>query len=158
MGTRYRGTPDEIRALDAFIKLQRAADALGSRVHAHLAADDLTVSQFGVLEALLHVGPMCQRDIGRKLLRSGGNITLVVDNLEKRGLARRERSVENRKFVTVHLTDEGRRLVRRVFPRHVQAVVREMGTLSPREQETFARLAKAAGIGRERAVRPRREG
>jgi MarR family 2-MHQ and catechol resistance regulon transcriptional repressor len=158
MGTRYRGTPDEIRALDAFIKLQRAADALGSRVHAHLAADDLTVSQFGVLEALLHLGPMCQRDIGLKLLRSGGNITLVVDNLEKRGLARRERSVENRKFVTVHLTDEGRRLVRRVFPRHVQAVVREMEALSPREQETFARLAKAAGIGRQRPVRPRREG
>jgi MarR family 2-MHQ and catechol resistance regulon transcriptional repressor len=158
MGTRYRGTPDEIRALDAFIKLQRAADALGSRVHAHLAADDLTVSQFGVLEALLHLGPMCQRDIGLKLLRSGGNITLVVDNLEKRGLARRERSVENRKFVTVHLTDEGRRLVRRVFPRHVQAVVREMEALSPREQETFARLAKAAGIGREPPVRPRREG
>lgn len=158
MGTRYRGTPDEIRALDAFIKLQRAADALGSRVHAHLAADDLTVSQFGVLEALLHLGPMCQRDIGLKLLRSGGNITLVVDNLEKRGLARRERSVENRKFVTVHLTDEGRRLVRRVFPRHVQAVVREMGALSAREQETFARLARAAGIGRDRPVRPRREG
>jgi MarR family 2-MHQ and catechol resistance regulon transcriptional repressor len=158
MGTRYRGTAEEVRALDAFVKLQRAADALGSRVHAHLAADDLTVSQFGVLEALLHLGPMCQRDLGVKLLRSGGNITLVVGNLEKRGLVRRERSAENRKFVTVHLTDEGRRLVRRVFPRHVQAVVREMGVLSARDQAAFARLAKAAGIGRDRPAGPRREG
>lgn len=156
MGSRHRGTAEEVRALDAFIKLQRAADALGSRVHAHLSADDLTVSQFGVLEALLHLGPLCQRDLGRKLLRSGGNITLVVDNLEKRALVRRERSPENRKFVTVHLTDEGRRLVRRVFPRHVTAVLREMGVLSARDQDDLARLARAVGIGRDPSTPPRR--
>ena len=50
---------------------------------------DLTVGQFGTLEALLHLGPLCRRDLGRKLLRSGGNITVVVGNLARRGLVRR---------------------------------------------------------------------
>ena len=146
MGTRHRGSADETRALDAFIKLSRAADALGARAHTHLAEDELTVSQFGVLECIHHLGPLCQRDIGRKLLKSGGNITLVVDNLEKRGLVRRERSTENRKFVTVHLTEPGRRLVQKVFARHVKAVVREMGVLSSRDQDELARLCKRVGL------------
>jgi MarR family 2-MHQ and catechol resistance regulon transcriptional repressor len=91
---------------------------------------------------------MCQRDLGRKLLKSGGNVTVVVDNLERRGLVRRERSEVNRKFVTVHLTEAGRRLVLRVFPRHVAVVVQEMGVLSAAELEVLARLTKALGFGR----------
>ena len=56
-----------------------------------MAAFDLTISQFGVLEALYHKGPLCQRDIAAKILKSTGNITMVIDNLEKRELVRRER-------------------------------------------------------------------
>ena len=147
MGTHHQGPPDEVRALDAFIKLVRASESLRTRLHQHLAAADLTESQFGVLEAVYHLGPLCQKDIGKKLLKSGGNITMVVVNLEKRGLIRRERAAANRRFVTVHLTDEGRRLIRRVFPRHVEALVREMGVLSAREQEDLGRLLKRLGTG-----------
>ena len=147
MGTRHQGPADEVRALDVFVKLVRATEAVSDRVHAHLRADRLTVSQFGVLEALLHLGPMCQKELGSKLLRSGGNVTMVVDNLEKRGLVRRERRPENRKFVTVHLTEEGRALVRLVFPRHVEAVVRELSILSAAEQETLGRLLRTLGRG-----------
>ena len=50
-----------------------------------IGSADLTMGQFGVLEALLHLGPMCQQELGAKLLRSGSNITIVIDNLEKRG-------------------------------------------------------------------------
>ncbi|MCC7138843.1 MAG: MarR family transcriptional regulator [Planctomycetes bacterium] len=147
MGTRHQGPADEVLALDVFVKLVRATEAVSDRVHGHLRADRLTVSQFGVLEALLHLGPMCQKELGSKLLRSGGNVTMVVDNLEKRGLVRRERRPENRKFVTVHLTEEGRALVRRVFPRHVEAVVRELSILSAAEQETLGRLLRTLGRG-----------
>jgi MarR family transcriptional regulator, 2-MHQ and catechol-resistance regulon repressor len=146
MPTRHKGPADEVRALDAFVKLIRASDALSARVHRHLAQDDLTVSQFGALEALLHLGPMCQRDLGRKLLKTGGNVTMVVTNLEKRGLVRRERKPENRKYVTVHLSDEGRRLIRRVFPRHVAAIVREFAVLPAAEQESLARLCRSLGL------------
>ena len=147
VGTHHAGPADEVRALDAYIKLVRATDSLTDRTHRHLAEADLTVSQFGVLEVLLHLGPMCQKELGEKLLKSGGNITVVVRNLEKRGLVRRTRHAENRRFVTVDLTPPGRALVKRVFPRHVEGLVRETRVLSAAELETLGRLLKRLGTG-----------
>ncbi|HEU4753262.1 MAG TPA: MarR family transcriptional regulator, partial [Armatimonadota bacterium] len=109
MPTRYQGSEEEVRALDAWIKLLRCTESLVGRQSARLAEQGLTVSQFGALEALLHLGPLCQRELGEKLLKSSGNITMVVDNLERRGLVRRERSAEDRRYITVHLTPEGER-------------------------------------------------
>ena len=146
MGTHYQGTEYEVRALDAFIKLVRAADSVTARVHRHLAAVRLSVSQFAVLEALYHLGPLSQRDIGRKLLKSGGNITMVIDNLEARGLVTRARGAVDRRFITIHLAEEGLRLIQEVFPRHAQAILREMQSLSPREQEELGRLCRKLGL------------
>jgi MarR family transcriptional regulator, 2-MHQ and catechol-resistance regulon repressor len=147
VGTHHQGPADEVRALDAYIKLVRATDSLTERTHRHLAEVDLTISQFGVLEVLLHLGPMCQKDLGEKLLKSGGNITVVVRNLEKRGLVRRTRHAENRRFVTVELTASGRALIKKVFPRHVEALVREMRVLPAADLETLGRLLKRLGTG-----------
>ena len=146
MGTHYRGTPEEVRALDAYIKLMRAAESVTARLSRRMAASGLTVSQFGVLEALLHLGPLCQRELGRKLLKSSGNITLVVDNLEKRGLVRRRREGADRRFVTVHLTEKGHRLIRSVFPDVAAAIVEEMGALTASQQETLGRLCRRLGL------------
>lgn len=107
MATHYQGTEAEIRALDAYIKLSRAADSLTARIHRHLDASRLTISQFGVLEAIFHLGPLTQRDLAQKLLKSGGNMTLVIDNLEKRGLVRRDRQQKDRRCILVHLTKAG---------------------------------------------------
>jgi MarR family 2-MHQ and catechol resistance regulon transcriptional repressor len=148
MERKYERDASERRALGAFVKLVRAAESVGARVHRHLALSGLTVSQFGVLEALHHLGPLSQTDLARKVLRSSGNITVVVDNLEKRGLVRRERKTEDRRFLTVHLTDEGRALVREIFPRHAQVVRREMGTLTEKEQEELGRLCRKVGLGK----------
>jgi MarR family 2-MHQ and catechol resistance regulon transcriptional repressor len=145
MGTRYHGSPEEVRALDTYIKLMRAAESVSARLGALLAEAGLTESQFGALEALYHLGPLHQRKLGEKLLRSSGNITMVVDNLERRQLVRRERGVEDRRFVTVHLTDAGRRLIARVFPRHAANIVREMADLKATEQEELGRLCRKLG-------------
>jgi MarR family transcriptional regulator, 2-MHQ and catechol-resistance regulon repressor len=145
MGTRHRGTKDEVRVLDAYIKLVRAAESVSTRLHQHVGDAGLTPSQFGALEALLHVGPMCQRDLGEKLLKSTGNITMVVDNLEKRGLVRRVRDVEDRRYVTVHLTEEGERLIRGIFPAHVRTILEQMSVLTPEEQEELGRLCRKLG-------------
>ena len=104
MPTKYRGTPAETRALNAFIKLMRATDSLASHLTRNLAEHDITMSQFGVLEALLHLGPLSQGDICHKLLLSGSNITTVIDNLEKRALVRRDRRTDDRRVVEVSLT------------------------------------------------------
>lgn len=145
MGTRYQGTAEEVRALDAYIKLIRAVDSVTGRVHRHLDAVNLTVSQFGVLEALLHLGPLSQREIAQKLLKSGGNITLVIDNLEKRNLVKRDRQTGDRRVVQVCLTEAGQQLIREVFPRHVAAVVEEMSLLNAAEQEELGRLCRRLG-------------
>ncbi|HEV8585888.1 MAG TPA: MarR family winged helix-turn-helix transcriptional regulator [Methylomirabilota bacterium] len=146
MGTHYKGRPAEVRALDAYIKLTRAGSAVGARLGRRLAAEGLTPTQLGVLEALLHLGPLGQRALGGKLLMSGANITTVVDNLERRGLVRRERRGDDRRNVTVHLTADGRRLITRIFPGHVAAIVEAFAALTPGEQETLGRLAKKLGL------------
>jgi MarR family 2-MHQ and catechol resistance regulon transcriptional repressor len=145
MGTRFAGTLEEVRALNAFIKLVRAAESFGARVGEGISAAGLTESQFGILEALHHLGPLHPRDLSAKLLRSSGNVTLVLDNLEKRGLVRRERGGQDRRFITVHLTDAGHDLIARIFPGHVAAVVREMAVLTPTEQEQLAHLCRKLG-------------
>jgi MarR family 2-MHQ and catechol resistance regulon transcriptional repressor len=146
MGTRHKGSPAEVRALNTFIKLTRAAESTESRLAGLLTEANLTDSQFGVLEALYHLGPMHQCDLATKLLRSSGNITLVLDNLEKRKLVRRQRGTEDRRYITVHLTPEGERLIREVFPRHAANIVQVMNVLTPDEQEELARLCRKLGL------------
>ena len=145
MPTHFRGSKREVRALNAFINLARASDSLMARMSLQLESDGLTTGQFGVLEALLHLGPMCQKTIGEKLLRSGGNITLVVDNLEKQGWVRRERQEDDRRKILVHLTPEGHRLISEMIPRHVKAIVKEMQGLEPGEQEALRRICRKLG-------------
>ena len=138
---------EEINALNAFIKLQRAAESVSTRVHDALP-DKMTVTQFGVLEALYHIGPLCQGELAEKLLRSGGNLTLVVDNLEKAGLVTRERDPADRRFVVVKLTETGTETISALFPKIVANVVREMGALSSTELLDLSRLCKKIGLGR----------
>jgi MarR family 2-MHQ and catechol resistance regulon transcriptional repressor len=145
VATRYKGTKAEVRALDAFIKLVRAANSVGTSLAAAYTDAGLTESQFGVLEALLHLGPLHPGDLAAKLLRSSGNLTLVLDNLEKRGLVRRERGTADRRFITVHLTPEGRSLIAGLFPRHVSDVVGRFGVLTAAEQEELGRLCRKLG-------------
>jgi len=145
MPTHFRGSKSTVRALNAFINLARATDSVVGRISAQLEAQGLTMGQFGVLEVLLHLGPLCQHALAEKLLRSGGNITLVVDNLEKHGWVRRERQKADRRMIMIHLTQPGRRLIERVFPGHARAIEREMSSLDPREQEDLRRLLRKLG-------------
>jgi len=143
--SRYRGDRAERLALSTYLKLTRASESLWNRLAPGLARENLTPSQFGVLEALHHLGPMHQRDLGRRILKSSGNMTLVIDNLEKRGLVRRERSVDDRRFIQVHLTDPGERLIRRVFPGHAAAITRELAVLTQEEQRALGNLCRTLG-------------
>ncbi len=144
--THYKGTRDEVRSLGAFVKLVRAAESITARIHQHLIDVGLTVSQFGVLEALFHIGPLSQVEIAKKVLKSTGNITMVIDNLEKRGLVKRERHRDDRRYYIVQLTDEGRKLIGSVFPRHAAKIVEEMKVLSSAEQETLGNLCRKLGL------------
>ena len=145
VGTHHQGSPDEVRALDAFIKLSRAHDTVGQAVNRNLADAGLTVSQFGTLEALFHLGPLSQREVGGKILKSSGNITLVIDNLEKRGLVRRVACPTDRRVTKLNLTEAGRTLTARIFPAHLREIVGTMAVLTSAEQTELARLTKKLG-------------
>jgi len=145
MATHHHGTQEEKQALDAFICLMRAADSFAALLRDGLADQDLSSSQFGILETLLHLGPLCQKDLASKLLVSGGNITLVVDNLEKRGLVTRERQTQDRRLVTVSLTPAGRKLIAAVFPKHMATIVARFAILTPAEQDALHRLCRTLG-------------
>ena len=148
MRKQYRGTSKQVRALGTYVKLMRAAESITARVHKHLSTAGLTVSQFGVLEALFHLGPLSQRDLGLKILRSSGNITMVIDNLEKRRLVRRVRDASDRRVFIVHLTDEGQTLIEKIFPSHADLITKELSVLSATDQKIFGDLCKKVGMGK----------
>lgn len=146
MPTRHQGTPEERRALNAFIKLVRGTNSVVAALSAPMHRDfGLTESQFGVLETLLHLGPLAQGQICQKILRSGSNVTTVVDNLERDGLVRRVRDEHDRRVQVVHLTDRGRELIGRAFPAHAQRITTTLAALTPDEQDELGRLCGKLG-------------
>ena len=145
MPTHYSGTPQEILALNTFIKLTRSVNSLMSRLSQRGALGELTVSQFGVLEALHHLGPMCQNELATKILKSSGNMTLVIDNLEKNHLVTRRRNLDDRRMITIHLTEDGEQLIQQVLPEQVAAITAEMSALTPEEQQNLGDLCRKLG-------------
>lgn len=148
MGTHYEGTENEEQVLDTFIKLMRATESINNRLNRHHAEADLTVTQFGVLEALLHLGPLNQKALGEKLLKSGGNITMVIDNLEKSGLVERQQNPEDRRSMLIHLTPKGKEFISSYFPKHLDRIMSEFDVLSDKELKQLAQICKKLGLQR----------
>lgn len=149
MGTHYEGSAEEISTLNVFIKLMRASESINSRLSRHLSDNNLTVTQFGTLEVLLHLGSLNQKEIGEKLLKSGGNITMVIDNLEKRGFVNRDTDPHDGRAVIISLTDEGREFIEGFFPRHLEKISEEFSVLNEDEKAMLAKLCKKLGTRRQ---------
>ena len=147
MPTHFTGSRAEVRTLDTFIKLTRCTNSLFARLADRNTLGDITPSQFAVLEALYHLGSLTQGEVSQKVLKSGSNITTVIDNLERLGLVRRARDASDRRVIHIHLTAAGTARLEAVFPGHVAALVDEFSVLSASEQETLAELCKKLGRG-----------
>jgi MarR family 2-MHQ and catechol resistance regulon transcriptional repressor len=145
LGSHYEGSREELRALDAFINLVRAADSLTARQAGRVTREGLTLTQFGVLEALFHLGPLSQKVLSQKLLKTSGNTTMVVHNLERGGLITRVRSNSDRRIVTVKLTPRGRGLIRRILPEQIESIRSDMGRLTARELEQLRVMCRKLG-------------
>ncbi|WP_234568007.1 MarR family winged helix-turn-helix transcriptional regulator [Rhodohalobacter sp. 614A] len=149
MGTHYPGSKSEKKTLNAFIKMMRATESMNNRLNRHLAEANLTLSQFGTLEVLHHLGPLNQRAIGEKLLKSGGNITMVIDNLERCGHVKRKKDPEDRRAVLIHLTPKGKDFIEDFFPKHLEKIKEEFSVLTEDEKETLAEICKKLGLKEE---------
>lgn len=142
-----RQTRNSALALDAFVKLRRAVNSLGARLNPELQhSGGLTESQFGVLEALWHLGPMPQARLCEKLLVSGSNLTTVIDNLERRELVRRDPNPDDRRAHLVRLSARGEALIARVFPGHAERIRECFAALTPAEQKDIGRLSRKLGL------------
>jgi MarR family 2-MHQ and catechol resistance regulon transcriptional repressor len=146
MPTHFKGTEAEVLALETLIKLNRSLNALQTHLVPVIQKDfGITESQFAVLEVLYHLGPLSQGQICQKILRSGSNVTTVVDNLERDGLVRRDRDEADRRVQIVTLTEQGRKVITDAFPAHVARVTELMGALLPDEQKELSRLCLKLG-------------
>ena len=147
MGRHFKGTKAQERALSAYVKLLRAANTSVAYARVGLEEAGLSQGQFAVLEALYHVGPLYLGDLARRILTSSGNLTLVVDNLEKRGLARRKPHGRDKRFVLAAITPAGRRLIARIFPEHARRITEIMARLTSAEQDALGGLCRRLGTG-----------
>jgi MarR family 2-MHQ and catechol resistance regulon transcriptional repressor len=146
MGSNFKGTATELNSLNVYIKLLRASDSIRSRINKFIIKRGLTESQFNMLDALFHLGPMSQSELSKKLFKSGGNITMIADNLERRKLVKRERSKNDRRSFTIHLTKEGSHLIEKLFPDILAALINEISILNSSEQLEFQRMCKLLGL------------
>jgi MarR family transcriptional regulator, 2-MHQ and catechol-resistance regulon repressor len=132
-------------ALLTYVKLMRSANAARNFAARTLAGTGLTLTQFAVLEALYHLGPMSLSDVAQKVLTTGGNLTMVAGNLEKQGLARRQPSPQDKRLQIIGLTPKGKSLIRQTFPRHAAAIAEFLSALSPEEQGKLGDLCRRLG-------------
>lgn len=133
-------------ALSLWVKLARASSTFGRLTNLDIQRYGLTQPQFSVIEALGHLGPMKMGNFCSKMLTSGGNITVVIDNLEKDGLVERIPFPEDRRATTVRLTSKGEKLFKDIFSKHAQFVTKVASVLNEEEQIQLSALLKKLGM------------
>jgi len=140
-------TEEQEAALRLWISLARCYSTYSKAISCKIQEYGLTTPQFGVLEALYHLGPLSLGELADKLLVTGGNVTYVMDRLEDQGLVYRDRSPEDRRVIQAKLSEDGRTLIRNVFPSHVEHVQHLSRHLSGEEQRALRRMLKTLGVG-----------
>jgi MarR family 2-MHQ and catechol resistance regulon transcriptional repressor len=130
-----------------YLVLWKAARAVEARARESIEGTGLCPSDFGVLEALLHKGPLPVNALGRKVLLTSGSITTAIDRLAARGLVRRKDDRGDRRVRLVELTARGRQLIEPAFGRHAADLERVVSVLTRDERATIVTLLRKLGMG-----------
>lgn len=104
--------------------------------------NDITISQFMVLEALYHKGDLSIKQIINALLSSSGNITVVIRNLEKQGLVERLSSQTDKRSFLIRLTDTGRKRIEPLYTEHMERVATALSPITEQEKEQMIAILK----------------
>ena len=139
-------TKEDTRGVHVWLVLWKATSAI--EAHALQSIDTLGIchSDFAVLEALLHKGPMPVNAIGKKVLLTSGSSTTAVDRLEKKKLVERKWDQKDRRICLVQLTSSGRRIIAKAFADHAETMERAAQGLTRSERETLLTLLKKLGL------------
>jgi MarR family transcriptional regulator, 2-MHQ and catechol-resistance regulon repressor len=129
-----------------FLVLWKAGRAVEAYAEKSVSELEMCGSDFSVLEALLHKGPLPINEIGKKVLLTSGSITVAVDRLETKGLVERRAHGTDRRARIVHLTKEGRKMITRAYADHAADMERlASDSLTKEERKTLIHLLKKLG-------------
>jgi len=129
-----------------WLVLMKAYRSMAGHAQRSIAAHDIGLSDFAILEALLHKGPMLVNEIGRRIQLTSGSITTAIDRLEARGLVERSADAGDRRVKKVALTRSGRALITRIFDKHKADLDDAADGLTRAERETLIALLKKLGM------------
>jgi MarR family 2-MHQ and catechol resistance regulon transcriptional repressor len=146
MGTKYNGNDREKLVLNAFIKLKRATSSISQELSQGLNKENLSETQFGILEVIFHLGPVSQKELSKKLLCSPGNLSQVLDNMEKSNLIKKSREERDKRFYSIELTEEGYNKIKNLFPKHLGSIMRIFSILEDKELFQACDILKKIGL------------
>ena len=125
--------------------LGRAAKAIKNVDRASIADTGLVLSDFTIMEALLHKGPLPINTIGEKVLLTSGSMTAAANRLEKRGLIKRIQDSYDARCYNLHLTTSGKKLIQDAYDKHAQNLEKIAEILSKSERKELVRMLKKLG-------------
>ncbi|MBV8811974.1 MAG: MarR family transcriptional regulator [Acidobacteriaceae bacterium] len=133
-------------AMHAWLVLWKAAHAVEQNAISSVSNLGLGLSDFAILEVLLHKGPQPVNVIGKRILLTSGSITSAIDRLESKELVRRTSHPEDRRARLVELTEKGKRLIECAFRQHALDMEETFSVLTPGERLELIRLLKKVGL------------
>src|ERR1700693_3486351 len=137
---------NSLPATHVWLVLWKAAQAVQQNAARSVSALGLGLSDFAVLEVILHKGPHTVNVIGRKVFLTSGSITAAIDRLESKKLVRRNADPRDLRSRVVELTAKGQALIERAFRQHAMDIEETMAVLKPRERTELIRLLKKLGM------------
>jgi MarR family 2-MHQ and catechol resistance regulon transcriptional repressor len=144
----------DLSAVHLWLVLWKAFRAVEATANRSIAQFDMGVTDFGVLEALLHKGPLSVKQIGEKVLLTSGSMTAAVDRLERRGLVTRNDDARDRRARIIQLTPQGRELIERAFACHRDALEAALKEFPDGDRFLLLPLLRSLGRTAEHSLHP----
>jgi MarR family 2-MHQ and catechol resistance regulon transcriptional repressor len=142
----------KVSAPRLWLVLARAYSSIVDYIEGSFVAQGLGLSDFMVLEVLLHKGPLTISAIGEKVLLASASMTSAIDRLEKRGLVRRKTCDSDRRIRFVELTDCGKGFIEEIYARHEKDLEAVIGILGDEERRVIYDGLKKVGLAAKVAV------
>jgi MarR family transcriptional regulator, 2-MHQ and catechol-resistance regulon repressor len=147
---------DPIEAPRLWLVLARAYASIAAYVEHSFGERGFCLTDFMILEALLHKGPLTISAIGEKILLASASMTSAIDRLEQRQLVRRTASPDDRRVRLIELTREGRVFITRLYAHHVGDLEQIATDLSPQERRVLHGALKKMGLAADTATATRK--
>jgi MarR family 2-MHQ and catechol resistance regulon transcriptional repressor len=146
--------PESIAAAKLWFVLSRASASIGTYIERSMGLKGYCLTDFMILEALLHKGPLTISAIGEKVNLASASMTSAIDRLEERKLVHRSLSAEDRRVRLVDLTCDGRKFIAQLFADHVNDLEAISTGITQEERQVLYKALKKIGFAAKAAISP----